>query len=407
MIKSFEQFLTEALSLKKSDKGEHFLERVERRLAGLKVIGVKPDKSDKIVKLDEKTTNEIEHFFRKTLSTLADPKSSALFKETTILPANIGLVLMARPQVILPDGVVVTPVFSVYERKEGSNKINREGSYFWIMTIGSEVRTVLLHSGDGRSPSQLEAILDRSVSHLISARSAEVARLSRISGIDFTQGRKIKSAHQVVTDTIGGRFLTLDLSLEKNYRNQAEDTLRKFTEIETTPTLDSKRGETYSKQDSSKQMTVSPRTWLMEKNLTFGAWGALPVLKSKLVKGVTGNEIWLEVGDKWVYWLEDKKGNKLPPTFNPPRPSQFRVIKKGDTINLAKEIGNGEYLINTGIVSEISIDSANAKYPYFKTEKWNLSEVITAEKAADIFRRKLPIIESFALNFKDWQKFTF
>jgi hypothetical protein len=145
----------------------------------------------------------------------------------------------------------------------------------------------------------------------------------------------------------------------------------------------------------------------MEKNLTFGAWGALPVLKSKLVKGVTGNEIWLEVGDKWVYWLEDKKGNKLPPTFNPPRPSQFRVIKKGDTINLAKEIGNGEYLINTGIVSEISIDSTNAKYPYFKTEKWNLSEVITAEKAADIFRRKLPIIESFALNFKDWQKFTF
>ena len=111
MIKSFDQYLNEALSLKRSDRGAHFLERVERRLAGLKVIGVRTEKSNDIVKLDEKTTKEIEYFFRKTISAPADHNKSVLFRETTIDPKKIGLILMARPQVILPDGTIARPIF--------------------------------------------------------------------------------------------------------------------------------------------------------------------------------------------------------------------------------------------------------------------------------------------------------
>jgi|LakMenEpi03Aug12_release.lakeMendotaPanAssembly.Ray.scaffolds.fasta_scaffold66092_4 hypothetical protein len=406
MIKSFEQFLNEALSLKSSDRGEHFLERVERRLAGLKVVGMRIEKLNSIVELDKETTREIENFFRKTLTALADPKKSALFKETTIDPTKIGLVLMARPQVILPDGRIARPVFSVYERTSNNKQVDREGSYFWIVTIGSDVQTILLHPGDGRKPGQLDAIVDRSINHLVYSREAELARLSRLSGIDFTLKSEIKSAHQVVTDTIGGRYLTLDLYGIENPRKQADDKVKEFTETRAAEPTDFESGGFYIRLDSSKQMTVSPRTWFMEKNEKFGAWGALPVLKSSLVKGVTGNEIWLEVGDKWVYWLEKEDGTKIPPMFNAPRPSQQRIIKKGDTVSLAKEIANGSYVINTGIVSEIAMDSTKSKYPYFKTEDWTSTEVIDAVQATNIFRRKEPVIENLALTFKEWTNFT-
>jgi hypothetical protein len=115
----------------------------------------------------------------------------------------------------------------------------------------------------------------------------------------------------------------------------------------------------------------------------------------------------LEVGDKWVYWLEKEDGTKIPPMFNAPRPSQQRIIKKGDTVSLAKEIANGSYVINTGIVSEIAMDSTKSKYPYFKTEDWTSTEVIDAVQATNIFRRKEPVIENLALTFKEWTKFTF
>ena len=241
--------------------------------------------------------------------------------------------------------------------------------------------------------------MDRSISHLISSREAELARLSRLSGIDFTLRSEIKSAHQVVTDTVGGRYLKLDLYGLENPRKQAEDKVKEFTENRVAEPTDFESGGFNIRLDSSKQMTVSPRTWFMEKNEKFGAWGALPVLKSELVKGLTGNEIWLEVGDKWVYWLKD-----IPPTFNAPRPSQQRIIKKGDTVSLAKELANGSYVINTGIVSEIAMDSAKSKYPYFKTEDWISNEVIDAVQAANIFKRKEAMVENIALSFKDWQK---
>lgn len=402
MIKSFSEFVLEALSLKRSDRGQHFLERVERRLAGLKVIGVRTEKSNDVVKLDEKTTKEIEYFFRKTLSALADHNKSVLFRETTIDPKKIGLILMARPQIILPDGAIARPIFSVYERTSNGKQVDREGAYFWIVTVGSEVQTVLLHPGDGRKPGQLDAILDRSINHLISSREAELARLSRLSGIDFTIKSEIKSAHQVVTDTVGGRYLTLDLYGLDDVFKQTNKKVKELTEIKVDYRTDFEDVGVNVRLESSKQMTVSPRTWFMEKNEKFGVWGAMPVLKSKLVKGVTGNEIWLEVGDKWVYWMKDKEGNDLPPFFNAPRPSQQRIIKKGDTISLAKELGNGDYVINTGIVSEIAMDAAKSKHPYFKTEDWISSETVNSAQANNIFKRKEKLVENRALTFNDW-----
>jgi hypothetical protein len=404
MIKSFDQFLTEALSLKSSDKGAHFLERADIRLAKLKVIGVQTGKSKTFVKLDEETTSQIEYFFRKTLSALAEPTESVLFRETTIEPTKIGLVLMARPQVILPDGTKATPVFSVYERSDQDKTITREGTNFWIVTIGTDVQTILLHNGDGRNSSQLDTIIDRSIKHLVSSREAELARLSRVSGIDFSLKSEIKSAHQVSTDVARRGLLSLDLSSPEDFRKQTTDKIKEFTErVIADIDTEFRSGDFDVRIEASKQMTVSNRTWFMERNETFGVWGALPVLTSKLVKGITGNEIWLEVGDKWVYWLKNKPdGTVATAAFNAPRPSNQRIIKKGDTVSLAKETGKGAYVINTGLVSEIAIDSTKSNYPYFKTENWISNETISAAQAADIFRRKEQVVENKALSFKDW-----
>jgi len=404
MIKSFDQFLTEALSLKGSDKGAHFLERADQRLANLKVIGVQTGKSKTFVKLDEETTSQIEYFFRKTLSTLAEPAESVLFRETTIEPTKIGLVLMARPHVILPDGTKATPVFSVYERSDLDKTVTREGTNFWIVTIGTDVQTILLHNSDGRNSSQLDTIIDRSIKHLVSSREAELARLSRVSGIDFSLTSEIKSAHQVSTDVANRGLLRLDLSSPDDFRAQTREKIKEFTETPTTDIdTEFRSGDFDVRVEASKQMTVSNRTWFMERNETFGVWGALPVLTSKLVKGITGNEIWLEVGDKWVYWLTTKlDGTAVEAAFNAPRPSNRRIIKKGDTVSLAKETGKGAYVINTGLVSEIALDSTKSNYPYFKTENWISNEAINAAQAADIFRRKEPIVENRALSFKDW-----
>jgi hypothetical protein len=153
MIKSFDQYLNEALSLKRSDRGAHFLERAELRLNGLKVTGVILDGEKEVTKVDPGITKDIAYFFRTALTALADPNESLLFKETDIAPAKIGLVLMARPHVILPDGRGATPVFSVYERTDNGKTVYRDGSYFWIVTIGSEAQTILLHQHDGRKDS--------------------------------------------------------------------------------------------------------------------------------------------------------------------------------------------------------------------------------------------------------------
>ena len=415
MIKSFDQFLTEALSLKDSDKGAHFLERADQRLANLKVIGVQTGKSKTFVKLDEETTSQIEYFFRKTLSTLAEPVESVLFRETTIEPTKIGLVLMARPHVILPDGTKATPVFSVYERSDLDKTVTREGTNFWIVTIGTDVQTILLHNSDGRNSSQLDTIIDRSIKHLVSSREAELARLSRVSGIDFSLTSEIKSAHQVSTDVANRGLLRLDLSSPEDFRAQTREKIKEFTE-KVTAEIDTefRSGDFDVRVEASKQMTVSNRTWFMERNEKFGVWGALPVIKSNIVKGITGNEILLEVGDKWVYWLKKIDGTPIEGTFNAPRQSTLtkvggnillpnqRIIKKGDIVSLAKESSGGSYVINTGLVSDISIESTRSIYPYFKTENWISNETINAAQAADIFRRKEPIVENRALSFKDW-----
>jgi len=104
----------------------------------------------------------------------------------------------------------------------------------------------------------------------------------------------------------------------------------------------------------------------------------------------------LEVGDKWVYWL----GNEG--VFNAPRPSSQRIITKGDKVSIAKEVGGGSFLINTGIASEISLDSRSSEYPYFKTEDWISNEVVGASEAQNIFRRKGGVAENKALTFNDF-----
>lgn len=405
MIKSFDQYLNEALSLKRSDRGAHFLERAEQRLNVLKVVGVIRDKEKSVTKLDTRISKDIEYFFRTTLAVLADPTESLLFRETDIAPAKIGLVLMARPYVILPDGTGATPVFSVYERTDNDRAVNREGSYFWIVTIGSDAQTILLHQHDGRKESQRESLIDRSIKHITQSREAELARLSRISGIDFNLKSEVKAAHEVITRTIGGGRLELDLTRPESIEQLTNDSVSNLKVNREDPLIRdiADRGDfEFRLESSSKQMTVSPRTWFMERNEKFGVWGAMPVLKSKLVKGVTGNEIWLEVGDKWVYWMKDKEGNDLPPFFNAPRPSQQRIIKKGDTVSLAKELGNGDYVINTGIVSEIAMDVVKSKHPYFKTEDWISSETLNSAQSYGIFKRKERVVENKALTFKEF-----
>lgn len=406
MIKSFDQYLNEALSLKRSDRGAHFLERAEQRLNGLTVVGIIPDGGKAITKVDPKISKDIEYFFRNTLTALADPNESLLFRETNIEPTKIGLVLMARPRVVLPDGTGATPVFSVYERMDNGRAVNREGSYFWIITIGSETQTILLHQHDGRKESQRESLIERSIKHITQSREAELARMSRISGIDFNLESEIKAAHEVITRTIGGGRLELDLTRPESIEQLTTDSISNLTVNREQPVIQDieDRGDfEFRLERSSKQMTVSPRNWFMERNEAFGAWGAMPILSSKLVKGVTGNEIWLEVGDKWVYWVKKQGETKpMPPFFNPPKPSSQRIITKGDKVSIAKEVGGGNFLINTGIVSEISMDPRSSEYPYFKTEKWISNEVIAPDEAQNIFRRKGAIVENKALTFSEF-----
>jgi len=401
MLKSFEEFLNEALSLKRSDRGEHFLERIERRIHGLRVVGLKLENSEEVGKLNPKMTREIEYFFRTTLSVLVDPKNSRLFKDTSIGPTNIGLILVARPRVILPDGSQATPVFSVYERSTNEKTVDREGSYFWIVTIGSEVQTILLHPGDGRRPGEIEAIVDRSINHLMSSREAELSRLSRVSGIDFKLRSDIRSAHEIVTRTVDDFFLTLDFTKEANPHAQAEEKVKSFTEKVRSKEPEFSKDDFKVNFDSSKTMTVSDKTWFMEKNAALNVWGARPILTSSLIKGVTGNEIRVTLGYKWLYWLKDKKGNPIP-TFNPIKPPAFREIKKGDRVSLAKKLADGSYVINTGIVSEITSDIN--KKPVVKTERWIYSEIIDPTQAETIFKTKTSEVnESTAFTFDEWK----
>lgn len=399
MVKSFNDFIFEALSLKRSDRGAHFKERVEQRLSNLKVVGVIPDGSESTVKIDKDTALKIEAFYRKTLTALADPNQGLIFRETEIGPTKIGLILMARPYVKMPDGTGAVPVFSVYERMARDKEIFREGSYFWMVTIGSEVATVLLHKHDGRRPDQRESLIDRSISHIISSREAELARLSRISGIDFSLKSEIKSSHEIITKTFGGNLLNLDLYSGENIETQAGRTIEQVSvkkEVQV-GRLSDIMTDFELKVESAPKMLVSPRAWFMERNEKFGVWGARPIVSSKLTKGVDGNAIEIEVGDKHVYWIPNKEG-----VFNPPVPSSRRSIKKGDVVTLAKELGAGRFMINTGKVNEISIDSTASEYPYVKTDKWIANETVEPEEARLIFKRKGSLVENLVLGFKDW-----
>jgi hypothetical protein len=135
---------------------------------------------------------------------------------------------------------------------------------------------------------------------------------------------------------------------------------------------------------------------LLERNEKFNTWGALPILQSRQIKGPSGNEIQIKLGKKWLHWLET-------PIFNTPLQID-RVIKKGDNITLAKEIGNGDWLVNTGLITDIAIDSRSSEFPYVKTNGWETSSVISRENAEKIFVdfRKTNESISPVLSFKQW-----
>jgi hypothetical protein len=144
-------------------------------------------------------------------------------------------------------------------------------------------------------------------------------------------------------------------------------------------------------------MNVTPdKVWLLEKNEKFNTWGALPILQSRQVNGPTGTEIQVKLGKKWLHWLEK-------PVFNTPLQIS-RVIKKGDNITLAKQTGNGDWLVNTGLITDIATDSRSSEFPYVKTNGWDSSIIINKENAAKIFVDSRLVNESHrALSFSQWR----
>jgi hypothetical protein len=102
------------------------------------------------------------------------------------------------------------------------------------------------------------------------------------------------------------------------------------------------------------------------------------------------------LGKKWLHWLEN-------PIFNTPLQID-RTLKKGDTLTLAKEIGNGDWLVNTGKVTDIATDSRSSEYPYVKTNGWDSSIIISKNDANKIFVDYRKTNENLlpVLDFEQW-----
>jgi hypothetical protein len=97
-----------------------------------------------------------------------------------------------------------------------------------------------------------------------------------------------------------------------------------------------------------------------------------------------------------LHWLDQ-------PIFNPPGSSSERIIKKGSNVSLAKEMANGNWLINIGKVTDIATDSRSSDFPYVKTSGWDRSLVIEADTAKNIFVDFREVRENLhILNFRDW-----
>jgi hypothetical protein len=400
LLKDFQSFINEALTLKK-DGGSHYLERVETRLARLELIGFTDKKGEQVsASPDEKA--KAQQFFRDVLSKIADPTKSKIFSEADVPVGNIGILRLGKAKVTLSNGEEVEPVFRVYERTDASTgkEVFRTGKCFWLFSVGSQVSTIKLYNVDGNSPSEKKFLINKSIEHLRSEREAEIAKISRVFSVNLESSEELEKRHKVILTPGGISIISLNFNSGESYEQQLESFLKdslviKQEVVRMRPDLE--RESTFSLESIPKQMNVTPeKVWLLEKNEKFNTWGALPILQSKLIKGATGNEVQIKVGKKWLHWLEK-------PMFNLPVQTD-RLIRKGEKIALAKEIGRGSWLVNIGTVTDIAVDSRSSEFPYVKTKGWDSSFIIDGDEATKIFMDFRQANESFSpvLSFKQW-----
>lgn len=398
MLKDFQSFINEALALKQ-DGGAHYLERVDTRLANLELVGF-TNKDGENVSVEPAELMAAQTFFRRALSSIADPETSKVFSETDIPSGNIGIIRLGKPKVTLSTGEEVEPIFKVYERtdRRTGEKVYRTGKYFWIFSIGSRVSTIKLYNMDGNSPSEKNSLIDKSIVHLKSEREAELARISRVFSMKTDSIDDLRKLHKIILTPGGVSIISLNFKESASPEQQlnaflADSRVEKKEVLNLIPDRDTD----FQLENIPKQMNITPdKVWILEKNKTFDTWGALPILQSKLTNGLTGNEIQIKVGKKWLHWLDN-------PSFN--NPIQIdRVIKKGDSITLAKAISGGSWLVNTGTVTDIAIDSRSSEFPYVKTKGWDSSFVIDGPEASKIFRDFRDTNESTnqVLSFSEW-----
>lgn len=205
--------------------------------------------------------------------------------------------------------------------------------------------------------------------------------------------------HSIILNPANIQPVTLDFTSNLRSSEQLEEFVKANTIVpqERVQLIPPTGGERLVLENVPKQMNVTPdKVWVVEWNEKFKTWGALPILKSKQIKGATGNEIEITLGKKWLHWLPE-------PKFNPPGTSSERIIKKGDTISLAKELANDDWLVNTGTVTDIATDSRSSEFPYVKTEGWAESLIINKEDAKTIFVDFRGVRESVhVLTFRNW-----
>lgn len=400
MIKDFKTFINEALSVKTTSgiKDTHFEERAKLRLKELKIVNF-VDSSGKNVQVDPRIKSASTKFFQEALFHLADPKKSIIFDDVDVPFGMIGLIRMGKPIVILPDGKKVKPVFEVYERTDLGKPVMRKGLYFWIFTIGSTVRTIKLYKMDGSNQSERNVVVDKSIEHLLLNKEAELARLARVLNRRIENPEDLTKIHKIVLTPAGIDQIVLDFESSVSPENQLIEFISKSTISRQQKAYDmnpTKGTSDVTFETIPKQMNITPnKVWILERNEKHKTWGAVPIEDSKLIKRGGDNEIAIRVGKKWVHWLD-------VPRFNPPVPSSERFIKKGDTITLAKQLGSGMWIANTGTIREISMDP-KSDYPYAKTAGWEKSEIIPADLANVIFRDYREVNESrFVMDFENW-----
>jgi hypothetical protein len=398
LIKDFKSFVSEALILKR-EGGDHYLERVKTRLANLKITEF-TDSTGKRVSVPEEDRLAIQAFYRKALSSIADPEQSRIFSELDIKPGHIGIIRLGKPKVTLASGEIVEPIFKVYERtdKLTGEPVLRSGKCFWLFTIGSQVSTIKLYNFDGNSVSEKQKLIDKSIDHLMSDREAELAKISRVFSVKLDSKEDLVKRHEIVVTPAGISIIGLNLASEKSINDQLEDFLRDSTRIrEERVMMVPRQDAEFTLESIPKQMNITPdKVWLLEKNATHNTWGALPILQVKQINGLTGNEIQVKVGKKWLHWLNN-------PSFNTPIQID-RVIKKGDTITLGKRLGSGDWLINTGVITDIATDARSSEFPYVKTNGWTSSDIISKEQGEVIFKdyRETNESEYSLLDFKSF-----